>query len=393
MKIGILTSGGLAPCLSAAISMLLKKYKQHLTDYKILLYLDGYKGVRDGKSIIVTKEITNNADILLSHGGSPIGNSRVKLTDVGDDYTKNKVSYEKIALQLKQDGIDVLHVIGGDDTNTTSANLAGYLRKIRRNITIIGLPKTIDNDIFPIAQTLGCQTAAENSALFFSHIVHENTAHPRMLTIHEVMGRNSGWLTAMSAYYYRERILKKKKFMPEIGLCRNNQDIHAIFLPEMVMNIASQANRLKKIMDKHDDVNIFVSEGAGLDIIKKEMKSRGKIIEKDAFGHIKLDKVNSGEWFGDKLGKELAAEKILVQKSGYFARSGHANKSDICLIEAMAAKAVESALSGDSGVIGNDSKDRNKLKLINFNRIKGKKRFDLKTNWFVQMMNEIGQKI
>ena len=68
------------------------------------------------------------------------------------------------------------------------------------------MPKTIDNDVFPISQTLGAWTAAEQGAIFFENIVNENTTSDRQLIIHEVMGRNCGWLTAYTAKIYKEKL-------------------------------------------------------------------------------------------------------------------------------------------------------------------------------------------
>ena len=119
------------------------------------------------------------------------------------DYSKNENPLLVAANQLLKDKVDVLHTIGGDDTNTTAADLVAYLNEKNHKLTVVGLPKTIDNDVYPIAQTLGAYTAAEQSALFFKNIVNENTTSSRQLIIHEVMGRNCGWLTAYSAFIYR----------------------------------------------------------------------------------------------------------------------------------------------------------------------------------------------
>ena len=99
------------------------------------------------------------------------------------------------AEQLTKDQVDVLHTIGGDDTNTT-APIWRYLAENAYALTVVGLPKTIDNDVHPIAQSLGAWTAAEQGALYFENVVAEHNANPRMLIIHEVMGRSCGWLTA-----------------------------------------------------------------------------------------------------------------------------------------------------------------------------------------------------
>ena len=86
-------------------------------------------------------------------------------------------------------------------------------------------------------------------------------------------------------------------------------------------------------MDKKDGVNIFLSEGAGIETIVKEMEGSGEEVDRDAFGHVKLDYINPGQWFAKKIGEAVDADKILVQKSGYFARSSAANKEDLSLIK------------------------------------------------------------
>ena len=89
------------------------------------------------------------------------------------------------------------------------------------------------------------------------------------------------------------------------------------------------------------------------------------------------------------MGKKLNANKILVQKSGYFARSAKANQEDLSLIFEMADFAIKSALAGNSGVIGHDEDNNNRLSCINFDRIKGGKPFNLSTIWYQNMLNEI----
>ena len=73
---------------------------------------------------------------------------------------------EVAAKQLKKDGINILHTIGGDDTNTMAAQLSDFLNKNGYDLTVLGLPKTVDNDVFPVSQTLGAWTAAEQGAIF-----------------------------------------------------------------------------------------------------------------------------------------------------------------------------------------------------------------------------------
>lgn len=167
----------------------------------------------------------------------------MKLTNVKDCIKRGLVRegqnpLQVAAEQLVREGVDVLNTIGGDDTNTTAADLAAYLAGNNYQLTVIGLPKTIDNDVFPIRQSLGAWTATEEGALFFERVVAEGGANPRMLIVHEVM-------------------------------------------------------------DRAGNVIVFISEGAGVESIVVEMTARGQEVPRDAFGHVKLDAVNPGKWFGE----------------------------------------------------------------------------------------------
>ena len=394
-KVALLTAGGLAPCLSSAIGGLIERYSADAPEIELICYTGGYKGLLLGESIEVTDEIRANATVLYKHGGSPIGNSRVKLTNVKDCEKRGLVKegenpLEVAAAQLVKDGVDVLHTIGGDDTNITAADLAAYLAENDYELIVVGLPKTIDNDVFPIKQSLGAWTAAEKGAKFFSYVVSEHNANPRMLIIHEIMGRNCGWLTGYTAKVYHEH-LEELDFLPQMGLSKIRKDVHAIFVPEMALDIKAEAARLGKLMDEVDNVNIFISEGAGLDAIIKEMEAAGEEVPRDAFGHVKLDAVNPGQWFGKQFAKLLGAEKVLIQKSGYYARAAASNEADLKLIKACCDKAVECALAGIGGVIGEDEDQNDELRACEFPRIAGGKPFDIDEPWFGELLADIGQ--
>jgi diphosphate-dependent phosphofructokinase len=394
-KVALLTAGGLAPCLSSAVGGLIERYSEIAPDVEIIGYLGGYKGLLLGDSVKVTPEVRERAAVLHRHGGSPIGNSRVKLTNVKDCLKRGLVKegespLEVAAKQLTKDGITILHTIGGDDTNTTAADLAAYLQQNNYKLTVVGLPKTIDNDVFPIKQSLGAWTAAQQGAIYFENVVNEQGANPRMLIIHEVMGRNCGWLTAATAQAYRSH-LKRMDFLPGFNFPMAHKDVHAVYVPEMEFNLDAEVARLRGLMDKNDCVNIFVSEGACVDQIVSEMVSRGEDVPKDAFGHYKLDSVNVGNWFSKQFAAKLNAEKALVQKSGYFARSAAANVDDLRLIKSMVDLAVECGLRGEPGVIGHDEDQGGRLRAIEFPRIKGGKPFDISAPWFGELLKEIGQ--
>ena len=396
MKIAFLTAGGIAPCLSSSIGALIEQYAKRKPEVKMIGYLNGYRGLLLGKSIAFPESVKNNFTALYGFGGSPIGNSRVKLTNIQDCVDRGYVNDGEDPLrvaadQLKKDNVDILHTIGGDDTNTMAAQLSNYLKENNYDLTVVGLPKTVDNDVFPITQTLGAWTAADQGAIFFENIINENTTSTRQLIIHEVMGRNCGWLTAQTALEYRKR-LNDKTFLPELMVSKDKWDIDAIYIPEIDFDFKSEVDRLKKIMDKKDGVNIFLSEGAGLDTITREMESNGEVIPRDAFGHVKLDEINPGQWFAKRFSSALNAEKTLVQKSGYFARSAKSNDRDLNLIKDSAKLAVDFALIQKSGVIGKDMDENDDLVLIDFSRIKGGKPFDHSLSWFKEILLDIGQK-
>jgi len=394
-KVGILTAGGLAPCLSSSIAGLIERYTQVAPATAIRCYVDGYRGLLTGDSLEVTPAIRAGAHLLHQFGGSPIGNSRVKLTNAADCLKRGLIQAgedpQRVAAeQLMRDGIDVLHTIGGDDTNMAAAALAAFLATNGYSLTVIGLPKTVDNDVHPIRQSLGAWTAAEHGATFFEHVVAEHSANPRMLVVHEVMGRGCGWLTAATARAYRVR-LDQKTFLPELGLSRDRHEIHGVYLPEMRIDLQSEAKRLRAVMDRLGCVNVFVSEGAGVSSIVAEMEAAGETVPRDAFGHVKLDAVNPGAWFGKQFAAMIGADKTLVQKSGYFARSAAANAEDLRLIRRCTELAVQCALDGVSGVIGEDEERGDVLRAIEFDRIRGGKEFRVDTDWFAKLLAAIGQ--
>ena len=395
MKIAFLTAGGIAPCLSSSIGALIESYNNLAPEAEMIGYLNGYRGLLLGKSLRFPEEVKTNYPILYDFGGSTIGNSRVKLTNTDDCVKRGYVGENrdpiKVATnQLIKDQVDILHTIGGDDTNTMAAQLSSYLHENNYNLTVVGLPKTVDNDIFPVTQTLGAWTAAEQGALFFENISNDNTTSTRQLIIHEVMGRNCGWLTAQTAYDYREK-MKKRTFFPEMLIDQSRWDVDAVYVPETDFDFQKEVDRLKKRMDEKDGVNIFLSEGAGLETIVREMESRGEEVPKDAFGHIRLDEINPGQWFAKQFSGALDAEKTLVQKSGYFARSAKPNQQDLDLIKRSAFFGAEQAIKGNSGMAGLDDDHNKELRLIEFERIKGGKPFDTTVDWYKTMLNDIGQ--
>ena len=393
--VAMLTGGGLAPCLSSAVGGLIERYTEVAPDVRIIAYRNGYAGLLTGESIEVTDEVRAAAGRLHAFGGSPIGTSRVKLTNVDDCVKRGLVPPGRDPLhvaaeQLTRDGVDVLHTIGGDDTNGTAADLASYLRSNGYQLTVVGLPKTIDNDMVPIRQSLGACTAAEQGAVFARNVIAEQSSNPRMLIIHEVMGRNCGWLTAATALAHHKWV-RNARFAEWLENSAARWDVHAVFVPERPIHIAEEAKRLRPMMDELDCVNLFISEGAGLSEIVAAMDRAGEDLPRDPFGHVPLDKINAGQWFAEQFAAELGADKVLIQKSGYFSRSAAANDADLALIRSCTAYAVDAALRGESGVVGQDEQRGDELRMIEFERIAGGKVFDVSMPWFTDLLRDLGQ--
>ncbi|SEE02719.1 pyrophosphate--fructose-6-phosphate 1-phosphotransferase [Ruania alba] len=394
-RIALLTAGGFAPCLSAAVAGLVRRYSDVLPDAEIIAYQYGYHGLLTGNFVVVDEQARAAIDVLDKFGGSPIGNSRVKLTNAKDLVQRGLVEdgQDPLAVaaeRLRTDGVDVLHTIGGDDTNTTAADLAEYLEQNDYHLTVVGLPKTIDNDIVPIRQSLGAMTAAEEASRFAQNIIGEHRVNPRMLIVHEVMGRHCGWLTAAAARDYRTW-WAEQTWNPGLGLSQERWDVHAVLLPELKVDLQAEASRLRAIMDEVGNVNIFLSEGAGVPEIVAELEAAGEEVKRDPFGHVMLDTINPGAWFAKQFAELIGAEKVMVQKSGYFSRSAPANEADLELIRSMTDLAVDTALAGESGVIGHDEEDGDQLTAIAFPRIAGGKPFDVTVDWFGELLAGIGQ--
>ncbi|WP_460933947.1 pyrophosphate--fructose-6-phosphate 1-phosphotransferase [Phycicoccus ginsengisoli] len=393
--VAMLTAGGLAPCLSSAVGGLIERYTEVAPDVRILAYRNGYAGLLTGDSVEVTDDVRKAAHRLHAFGGSPIGNSRVKLTNVEDCVRRGLVKegqdpLQVAAEQLTADGVDVLHTIGGDDTNGTAADLAAYLREHGHTLTVVGLPKTIDNDVVPIRQSLGAWTAAEQGAIYARNIVAEHSSNPRMLVVHEVMGRNCGWLTAATALEHH-RWVRGAEFANWLENSPERWDVHGVYVPERPFDIAEEAARLRAVMDESDGVNLFLSEGAGVSEIVASMEQAGEAVPRDPFGHVQLDKINPGAWFAKQFAEQLGADKVLVQKSGYFARSAAPNRADLDLIRQCTTYAVDAALRGRAGVVGQDEERGDELRAIEFERIRGGKAFDPSVDWFAGLLRDIGQ--
>jgi 6-phosphofructokinase 1 len=179
MKIGVLTSGGDAPGMNAAIRAVVRTAIYHgMEAYGIH---DGYKGLVEGKIVELKR---NDVGQMLNRGGTVLGSSRLK------EFTERSVR-EKAVANLKEKGIDALVVIGGDGT------YRGAMALTEMGINCIALPGTIDNDIASTEYTIGFFTALDTAVEAIDKLRDTSFSHQRC-TVVEVMGRNCGDLAVFS---------------------------------------------------------------------------------------------------------------------------------------------------------------------------------------------------
>ena len=345
----------------------------------------------------VTDEVRANAHRLHAFGGSPIGNSRVKLTNVDDCVKRGLVQpgqdpLHVAAEQLSRDGVDVLHTIGGDDTNGTAADLAAYLREQR--LPADGRRAAQDHRQRHRADPAVARRVDRRRAGRALRPQHHRRAFVEPADAHRPRG-DGPQLRVARPRPPRSRTTSGSqgasspsgwRIPPPAGTSTR------VFVPERPFDIAEEAKRLRAIMDERDCVNLFISEGAGVSEIVAAMEAAGEDVPRDPFGHVQLDKINPGQWFAKQFAAELGADKVLVQKSGYFSRSAAAERRRPRADPGRAPTyAVDAALRGESGVVGQDEERGDELRAIEFERIAGGKAFDASVPWFTDLLRDLGQ--
>ena len=319
-KVALLTAGGLAPCLSTAIGRLIERYTEISPETELIAYVSGYKGLLLGDSIQITEEIRQNAAILYKHGGSPIGNSRVKLTNVKDCEKRGLVQpgenpLEVAASQLVKDGIDVLHTIGGDDTLGFSARLHD------EGVPVVAIPKTMDNDVHGTDYCIGFSTAVTRGVDFIQNLRTSTGSHERIAVI-ELFGRYSGETSLLTAYL---------------------AGVDRAVISEVPVDVEKLAGLLAadRAANPSKYAMVTISEGAVLE--GGEMMLTG---EADAYGHRKLGGI--GAELGEEI-KRITGYGIILQQLGYLMRSGSPDSLDLMVAINFAAMATDLAMEGSSG--------------------------------------------
>jgi 6-phosphofructokinase 1 len=302
-KIAVMTGGGDCPGLNAVIRSVVLSGSGY--GIETLGIRDGWEGLIDGDV-----ELLGDASVsgILSQGGTILGTSRT-------DPLKNPADLEKIKKNLQATGIDVVVVIGGDGTLSAAYEISGT------GIPLVGIPKTIDNDVSGTDLTVGFDTAVAIVTEAIDRLHTTAESHHRIMVV-EVMGRNAGWIAVMA------------------GLA-GGADV--ILIPEIpfTMDEVCRALKARYMAGKYSIV--VVAEGINHDIITDAVVPE---CNRDECGHEKFVGV------GNLLGKEL--EHLLgietrVTVLGHVQRGGTPTAFDRILGTRFGAEAVEQIIAGNTG--------------------------------------------
>ena len=329
MNIAVAQSGGPTCAINASLLGVFR----HATKYR---EIETVYGSVNGIEGLILNNLVNLCDIIADDDdvelirqtpSTVLGSCRYKLPD----YNEDSAVYETIVENLKANDISAFFYIGGNDSMDTVMKLDDYFKKNNIDIKVIGIPKTIDNDLPVTDHTPGFGSAAKYVATTMQEIIRDSSVYSiSSVTIVEIMGRDTGWLTASSA------------------VLRANGEIapHLIYLPETPFSVKRFLEDVKKAQKEHYAVIVAVSEGIDLD--PKEIGEEFQSGKNDTFGHKylagvakALEKVVSGELNC----KVRAIELNVMQRC-----SSHlSSKRDITEAERIGGAAVKTALDGFSG--------------------------------------------
>lgn len=331
MNIAVAQSGGPTCAINASFAGVLRAGQKSGEIDKIYGVMNGIEGILNNRLVDLSQIISDEEkyQLLLRTPSAVLGSCRKKLPD----YHENNEIYEKITESLRNAGIGIFFYIGGNDSMDTVAKYAAYLReKSIDDIRIIGIPKTIDNDLCVTDHCPGFGSAAKYVCTTVQEIARDSNVYSMpSVTIIEAMGRHAGWLAASAAC-----IRANGEQAPQL-----------IYLPEAVFSSEKFIADVKEKMKEHKAVIAVVSEGvktADGKFAAEEYQSG----QKDVFGHAYLAGIGK---FLEKLVSEKIGCKVRSIELNVMQRcSSHiASAEDIDSSAAIGEAALEAALSGKSG--------------------------------------------
>jgi ATP-dependent phosphofructokinase / diphosphate-dependent phosphofructokinase len=309
MRIGVLTGGGDAPGLNAAIRAVARRAFQ--LGHQVSGVKNGWAGCL-GEGLI---DELKPADVrgILPQGGTILGTSRT-------NPLKEQNGIDRVIRALRHNGIDALVPIGGDDTLSVAARLheAGF--------RTVGVPKTIDNDLSVTEFCIGFDTAVGVVTEALDRLHTTASAHHRVMVV-EAMGRDAGWVALT-------------------GGLAGGADL--IIIPEFEVPVSDVVAHLYRRRGEGKLFSIIVvAEGAHVPELEREM---GGEAEKDAFGHIRLAKRGIGDLLASRIEGETGFE-TRVTVLGHLQRGGSPSPVDRLWATRLGVAAVELIVEGKSGVI------------------------------------------
>lgn len=305
MRVGVLTGGGDCPGLNAVIRAVVRKgIEVHGWDF--VGFRNGWNGPLTGDSRPLG---LNDVEDILTRGGTILRSSRTNPYKV-------EGGVEKIKQVLGDQGVDALIAIGGEDTLGVAKRLTDD------GIGVVGVPKTIDNDLGATDYTFGFDTAVSIATEAIDRLHTTAESHHRALVV-EVMGRHAGWIALHS------------------GLAGGAS---VILVPERHFNVDQVVSWVERRFEKEFAPIIVVAEGA----LPEGGEERLLTGEKDAFGHVRLGGI--GTWLADEIARRTGKESRAVVL-GHVQRGGTPTAYDRVLATRFGLHAVDAVADGDFGVM------------------------------------------
>ena len=330
MNIVVAQSGGPTCAINASLAGVFKRGCKSDKIDKIYGSINGINGIIRQNLVDLSDYIKSEEDIklLINTPSTALGSCRYKLAECEKDET----DYKKIVECLKKYDIGMFFYIGGNDSMDTVMKLSAYFSENNIDIKVIGIPKTIDNDLCGTDHSPGFGSAAKYVAATMQEIIRDSRVYSvKSVTIVEIMGRHAGWLTASSC------------------CLRTNGEIapHLIYLPEVHFSTEKFLEDVKRIQSEHDAVIVAVSEGVRTEdgsFAAEEFQSQ----KSDAFGHQYLSGI--GKCLENIVSKELNCKVRSIELNVMQRCSSHiASLTDLCESEEIGEAAVEAALDGKTG--------------------------------------------
>ena len=327
-------SGGPTSVINSSLAGVFATAKE-LGAGKIYGMRNGIEGLLEERYIDMTEYIKNSMDveILKRTPSSFLGSCRFKLPTA----EKSPETYEKIIAVLRKLDIQHFFYIGGNDSMDTIKQLSEYAKaKNITDITFMGVPKTIDNDLAVTDHTPGYGSAAKYIASTMKEIIRDALVQPiKIVNIIEIMGRNAGWLTAASA----------------LAKGDDCEGVDLIYLPETVFDINKFVAKVQEIQKTKKQIVVAVSEGVKTADGKYVCESASSNMLVDSFGHKQLSGTASD--LANVISNEIGCKTRAIEFSTIQRCASHiASLTDVNEAFIVGGIAVKAAFDGETGKVG-----------------------------------------